>query len=173
MKLTSNPGGAGAADSYLYGYLTNVYFTLSANTLYRAQADVYVPAGQTLDDAHITKGSLGDAIVAGISNTTLVDATWTTIYEYIYIVSDVTGGFRVWRRETLQGMPLDLVRSDGYVFQVEMAYIATRLGYKLIESPIYFEDRRIGQSKMSFRIQIEAALRVWQIKYLHRKLKSH
>jgi dolichol-phosphate mannosyltransferase len=83
---------------------------------------------------------------------------------------DVTGGFRVWRSETLQGMPLEKVRSDGYIFQVEMAFIATRLGYQLIESPIYFEDRRIGQSKMSFRIQLEAALRVWQIKYLHRRL---
>jgi dolichol-phosphate mannosyltransferase len=83
---------------------------------------------------------------------------------------DVTGGFRLWRAETLQGMPLQQVRSDGYVFQVEMAFIATRLGYQLIESPIYFEDRRIGQSKMSFRIQMEAALRVWQIKFLHRKL---
>lgn len=88
-------------------------------------------------------------------------------------IRDVTGGFRMWRKETLQGMPLDFVRSDGYVFQVEMAYIATRLGFRLIESPIYFEDRRIGQSKMSFRIQIEAAFRVWQIKYLHRKLKAH
>ena len=85
-------------------------------------------------------------------------------------IRDVTGGFRVWRSETLQGMPLSQVRSDGYVFQVEMAFIATRLGYQLIEAPIYFEDRRIGQSKMSLRIQIEAALRVWQIKFLHRKL---
>jgi dolichol-phosphate mannosyltransferase len=83
---------------------------------------------------------------------------------------DVTGGFRVWKAATLEGMPLSDVRSDGYIFQVEMAFIATRLGYRLIESPIYFEDRRIGQSKMSLRIQIEAALRVWQIKFLHRKL---
>jgi dolichol-phosphate mannosyltransferase len=87
------------------------------------------------------------------------------------LVRDVTGGFRMWRRETLQGMPLEDVRSDGYVFQVEMAYIAKRLGYHLIETPIYFEDRRIGQSKMSLRIQIEAALRVWHIKFLHRNLK--
>jgi dolichol-phosphate mannosyltransferase len=83
---------------------------------------------------------------------------------------DVTGGFRMWKSETLKGMPLDAVRSDGYVFQVEMAYIANRLGYQLVESPIYFEDRRIGKSKMSLRIQIEAAFRVWQIKFLHRKL---
>jgi dolichol-phosphate mannosyltransferase len=78
-------------------------------------------------------------------------------------ILDATGGFRVWRSDTLRGMPLDHVRSNGYVFQVEMAYLAYKLGYKLVERPIYFEDRRIGQSKMSFRIQIEAAVRVWQL----------
>jgi dolichol-phosphate mannosyltransferase len=78
-------------------------------------------------------------------------------------VHDATGGFRVWRRETLQGMPLSRVRSDGYVFQVEMALLAERLGFRVQELPIYFEDRRIGRSKMSFRIQAEAALRVWQL----------
>jgi dolichol-phosphate mannosyltransferase len=76
----------------------------------------------------------------------------------------------MWRRSTLEGMPLDQIRSDGYVFQVEMAYVAQKRGYKLMEYPIHFEDRRIGQSKMSFRIQIEAAIRVWQIRFFHRKL---
>ena len=85
-------------------------------------------------------------------------------------ILDATGGFRLWRRDTLLGMPLDSIRSNGYVFQVEMAYVAQRLGYRLVESPIHFEDRRIGQSKMSFRIQLEAALRVWQVLLLHRKL---
>jgi dolichol-phosphate mannosyltransferase len=85
-------------------------------------------------------------------------------------VRDATGGFRVWRRETLLGMPLDRIRSGGYVFQVEMAYVAQRLGYHIAEAPIYFEDRRIGQSKMSFRIQAEAALRVWQVLWIHRHL---
>jgi dolichol-phosphate mannosyltransferase len=85
-------------------------------------------------------------------------------------VMDATGGFRVWRRETLLGMPLDRIVSNGYVFQVEMAYVAQRLGYRLQEIPIYFEDRRIGRSKMSFRIQVEASLRVWQVLMLHRRL---
>jgi dolichol-phosphate mannosyltransferase len=85
-------------------------------------------------------------------------------------VMDATGGFRAWRRETLAGMPLDDIRSNGYVFQVEMAFVAQRLGYRIVERPIYFEDRRIGQSKMSFRIQIEAALRVWQVLMMHRHL---
>jgi dolichol-phosphate mannosyltransferase len=86
-------------------------------------------------------------------------------------VRDATGGFKVWRRETLQGMPLERVRSNGYAFQVEMAYIAFRLGYTFDEVPFYFADRRWGQSKMSFRIQREAAVRVWQMWLEYRSLK--
>lgn len=85
-------------------------------------------------------------------------------------VLDATGGYRLWRRETLVGMPLERVLSNGYVFQVEMAYVAQRLGYRTKELPIYFQDRRIGQSKMSLRIQIEASLRVWQVLVAHRQL---
>jgi len=86
-------------------------------------------------------------------------------------VHDTTGGYRVWRRETLAGMPLERIRSNGYVFQVEMAYVAQRLGFKPVELPIYFEDRRRGRSKMSLRIQLEAALRVWQVARTHRHLR--
>jgi dolichol-phosphate mannosyltransferase len=78
-------------------------------------------------------------------------------------VRDVTGGFRLWRRKTLMSMPLQRIRSNGYVFQVEMAYVAHKLGFTFREVPIYFADRRWGTSKMSFRIQAEAALRVWQL----------
>ncbi len=87
-------------------------------------------------------------------------------------IRDVTGGFRMWRREVLASLPLDRVRSNGYAFQVEMTYIAHRRGYRFVETPIHFADRTWGQSKMSFRIQVEAALRVWQIKYEYRDLKS-
>jgi dolichol-phosphate mannosyltransferase len=86
-------------------------------------------------------------------------------------VRDVTGGFRLWRRETLLGMPLELVRSNGYAFQVEMSYIAHLLGFTCTEVPIYFADRRWGQSKMSFRIQWEAAIRVWQMLFRYQRLK--
>lgn len=86
-------------------------------------------------------------------------------------VQDATGGFRVWRRETLQSMPLERVRSNGYAFQVEMAYLAHCLGYSFREAPFYFADRRWGHSKMSFRIQAEAAIRVWQMRYEYRNLK--
>jgi dolichol-phosphate mannosyltransferase len=86
-------------------------------------------------------------------------------------VKDTTGGYRMWRRETLLGMPLSHVRSNGYAFQVEMAYIACRLGYTFQEIPFYFADRRWGHSKMSTNIQREAAIRVWQMLYEYRHLK--
>jgi dolichol-phosphate mannosyltransferase len=85
---------------------------------------------------------------------------------------DVTGGFRLWRRETLVDMPLERVKSSGYVFTVEMAYLAYCLGYRFSEVPIYFADRRWGKSKMSFKIQAEAALRVWQVLWNYRDLRS-
>lgn len=83
---------------------------------------------------------------------------------------DVTGGFRLWRRETLARLPFDRVRSNGYAFQVEMAYLAYRSGCTFTEVPIYFADRRWGQSKMSFRVQVEAALRVWQMLFIYSKI---
>jgi dolichol-phosphate mannosyltransferase len=87
-------------------------------------------------------------------------------------IRDVTGGFRLWKRATLSRLPLERVRSNGYVFQVEMAYVADRLGFRMQEIPIYFAERRFGRSKMSLRIQLEAALRVWQLRRLYRDLSA-
>ncbi len=86
-------------------------------------------------------------------------------------IRDVTGGFRLWKRETLAKMPLDEVKSNGYVFQVEMAYISHKMGFRFVEIPIHFNERVYGQSKMNLSIQIEAALRVWQLigRYKHLK----
>lgn len=86
-------------------------------------------------------------------------------------VRDLTGGFRLWRRETLAAIPLERIRSNGYVFQVELAYIIYRLGFKIKEMPIYFAERKMGKSKMNFSIQVEAALRVWGLLTRYRDLK--
>jgi dolichol-phosphate mannosyltransferase len=85
-------------------------------------------------------------------------------------VKDVTAGFKCWRRETLLGLDLSRIRSQGYVFQVEMAYVAEKLGYRALEVPIYFEDRRVGESKMAIPVKLEAALRVWELRARHRHL---
>ncbi len=84
-------------------------------------------------------------------------------------ILDATGGYRLWRREALEAIPFDKSRSSGYVFIVELAYMAKLAGLRFAEVPIYFAERSYGVSKMSLRIQIEAALRVWQLRRLYRK----
>lgn len=86
-------------------------------------------------------------------------------------VTDVTTGFRLWKASTLAGMPLDRIQSGGYVFLVELAYMAHCLGYRIGEVPIHFSERKHGKSKMSFGIQTEAAFRVWQVWWHHRHLR--
>ena len=83
-------------------------------------------------------------------------------------VRDMTAGFKLWRRDALIDIGLENIRSNGYIFQVEMAYLSEKLGYRIIEVPIHFEDRRIGQSKMDVPVKIESALRVWDLRWRHR-----
>jgi dolichol-phosphate mannosyltransferase len=85
---------------------------------------------------------------------------------------DITAGFKCWRRETLLGIGLDRVKSDGYAFQVEMAFLTERLSYRATEIPIYFEDRRIGKSKMSVRVKLQGALDVVCIRWDHRSTQA-
>jgi dolichol-phosphate mannosyltransferase len=79
-------------------------------------------------------------------------------------VRDATAGFKCWSRRALETIPLNGVRSNGYVFQVEMAYLSEKHGLRILEFPIYFEDRRIGKSKMTVPVKIEAAWRVFEIR---------
>lgn len=83
-------------------------------------------------------------------------------------VRDVTAGFKLWRRHVLEAIDLQNVQSSGYIFQVEMAYLTEKKGFRVLEYPIYFEDRRIGRSKMSIPVKFEAAWRVWEIRWRHR-----
>ncbi len=75
-------------------------------------------------------------------------------------VRDLTGGFKVIRREVLQGIDLDTISSRGYAFQVETTYRAIKAGFRVVEVPIVFRDRRVGMSKMSKAIVAEAMWRV-------------
>ncbi|HEY76854.1 MAG TPA: polyprenol monophosphomannose synthase [Thermoflexia bacterium] len=99
---------------------------------------------------------------------------WANFYARMILgcrVRDITAGFKAWRRGALEGIDLGSIRSQGYVFQVEMAYVSERLGYRVLEVPIYFRDRRAGHSKMTLPVQIEAALRVWEVRWRHRHLQ--
>jgi dolichol-phosphate mannosyltransferase len=88
-------------------------------------------------------------------------------------VRDATAGFKCWSRRALERIPLNGVRSNGYVFQVEMAYLCEKLGLRILEWPIFFEDRRIGKSKMTVPVKLEAAGRVFQIRLRYGRLKKN
>jgi dolichol-phosphate mannosyltransferase len=115
----------------------------------RAGADLalgsrYVPGGGTAD-----WGLLRRFISEGGSTY----ARWVLGLQ----VRDLTGGFKCFRREVLEAIHFNSVRSQGYAFQVELTYRAVRAGFRVVEVPIVFRDRQHGTSKMSWRIAVEAA----------------
>ena len=79
-------------------------------------------------------------------------------------VRDLTGGFKCFRREVLERIDLSTVSSAGYAFQIELTWRALRAGFQVVEVPIVFADRRVGQSKMSRAIVLEALWKVWLIR---------
>ena len=112
----------------------------------------YTPGGQVVDWGIFRRvvsrgGSLFARIVLGLP------------------ANDLTGGFKAWRAATLAGVDFAGVHAGGYVFQVEMTYRAQRGGARIREVPITFRDRRVGQSKMSRRIIVEALVVVLQLRW--------
>jgi dolichol-phosphate mannosyltransferase len=83
-------------------------------------------------------------------------------------VRDLTGGFKCFRRPVLESLDLESVHADGYGFQIELTYRAIKAGFNVVEVPIVFRDRRVGQSKMNARIALEA---VWKVPALRRPVR--
>jgi dolichol-phosphate mannosyltransferase len=171
---------AGLGRAYLHGY--RVALDNGATTIGQMDADFSHPPEKILEMIPVLEQydiAIGSRYVPGGS----LDEAWPmwrkglSAFGNFYARSilglparDATGGFRLYRRGALEKMPLERVRSNGYVFQVEMAYLAHLCGFSFKEVPIHFADRKWGQSKMSLRIQVEAALRVWQVKIAYRDL---
>jgi dolichol-phosphate mannosyltransferase len=172
----------GLGSAYIAGFQKVLKF--GADTIIQMDADFSHPPDKIVELIDGLKGSdvaMGSRYISGGQ----LDEKWPlwrkglSAFGNLYAktilnlpVNDATGGFRAWRRETLLSMPLDRIRSNGYAFQVEMLYVAHRLGYTFSEIPFYFADRQWGNSKMSFSIQLEAALRVWQMLYEYRDIKT-
>lgn len=83
-------------------------------------------------------------------------------------IQDTTAGFKLWSADELRSLDLARVRSNGYAFQVEMNFLARRRDCRIMEIPIHFTDRAVGQSKMDFRIKVESALRPWRLRWQYR-----
>lgn len=143
-------------------------FSHSPNYLpdFVAQLDQY---DVVVGSRYVPQGKLDEKWEAG----RVMLSAWANFYARTLLgirVKDATAGFKAWRASTLMGLGLERIGSNGYIFQVEMAYVAQRLGYRVLEVPIYFEDRRIGHSKMDTRTKFEAAWRVWEVGWRHRRL---
>jgi dolichol-phosphate mannosyltransferase len=183
ISVLHRAGKEGLGKAYLAGFA--VALANGADYILQMDCDFshrpeYIP--QMLEAIHECDVVLGSRFAPGGK----VDETWAwwrkllswfanSVYVRLILNSplrDSTGGFRLWRRATLTGMDIqNRIESNGYVFQVEMAYVALKLGYTIKEIPIYFPDRQHGESKMSFHIQYEAALRVVHVLMRHRRLR--
>jgi dolichol-phosphate mannosyltransferase len=173
IYLHSRPGKIGLGSAYVYGFrwgLEQGYDFLIqmdgdwshnpadlAKMLQSAENFDFVIASRYV------KG--GGTLNWGLGRRSL--SRFASIYARLILgsdISDFTGGFNGWSGRLLQSVDMNALRSDGYSFQVELKYLADRLGYKHIEIPIVFTERRAGKSKMSFAIGLEACWRVWKFK---------
>jgi len=180
MQVIHRSGKLGLGTAYILGFQQAI--SQGAEAVAQMDADFSHPPDLLVNLYQVLQAcdvAMGSRYIPGGS----VDQNWPvwrkalSAFGNIYArtilrfpVQDATGGYRMWRREALLSMPLGRVRSNGYAFQIEMAYLAYRLGYSIREVPFYFADRCVGQSKMSFKIQKEAAIRVWQLLLEYRNL---
>jgi dolichol-phosphate mannosyltransferase len=175
VGLLSRPGKQGLGTAYLDGFRRAL--AEGASYIYEMDADFshdprYLPSlleasetryDLTLGSRYVPGGGTSDwgAVRKLISQ-------GGNIYARLILglpVMDATGGFRCYRRQVLETLDLDAIRSNGYSFQIEMVYRTLQAGFQIGEVPIMFPDRRVGHSKMSRRIVIEALLAVWRLRF--------
>jgi dolichol-phosphate mannosyltransferase len=178
VSVTRRSGKLGLRSAYLEGF--KVALASGADAIGQMDADLsHEPARLVAMTKALASADLvlGSRYVEGGS----VDpawpfwrkglSAWGNFYSRTILglrIRDMTTGYRLWRRSALEAIPFDRVRSNGYAFLVEMAYLAHLGGVRIAEVPIHFNDRRFGTSKMSLEIQLEAAVRVWQLSRFHR-----
>lgn len=182
IDVLHRPGKMGLRSAYLNGF--QKILENDSQAIVQMDADFSHDPAVLIEMAKLLESNdvvLGSRYVSGGSVDTKwpVWRKWLSAFGNFYArtilrlpLHDVTTGYRMWRRETLKQMPFERIQATGYIFLVEMIYLAHCLEFKIGESPIYFADRRFGKSKMSFKIQMEAALRIWQVLWNYRDLRK-
>jgi dolichol-phosphate mannosyltransferase len=177
LEVLHRPAKAGLGRAYLAGFRR----ALDAGAALVCEMDAdfsHDPADlarllRAADDADLVLGSryVAGGRVEGWGLLRRLVSRWGCWYAEHVLgvpVRDLTGGFKCYRRDVLEAIELDTVRSQGYAFQVELTYRAVRKGFRVREIPIVFRDRAVGRSKMSPRIALEAVWRVPQMRRLGR-----
>ena len=173
LHLEERPGKAGLGTAYIYGFKWALERDYEA--VVQMDADLShdpgdVPRLVKQLEAHDLV--IGSRYIHGVSVVNwpirrLILSYGANLYSSIVTgmpLKDSTGGFKAWRREVLETVQLDQVRSQGYSFQIEMNFRTWCRGFTIIEEPIIFTDRTIGESKMSKTIMYEAIWMVWRLR---------
>lgn len=182
VDVLHRPGKMGLRSAYLNGF--QKILDGDAQAIIQMDADFSHDPAKLVEMARLLESSdivLGSRYVRGgsVDEKWPLWRKWLSAFGNFYARSilglplhDVTTGYRMWRAEALKQMPFERIQSSGYIFLVEMIYLAHCLEFKIGEVPIYFVDRRFGKSKMSLKIQIEAAVRIWQVLWNYRDLRK-
>jgi dolichol-phosphate mannosyltransferase len=183
LNVIHRPGKGGLGPAYQHGF----QHALELGADYIVQMDADFSHSPTYIPQFLQQASHYDVIVGSrYMDGSQIDPHWSwwryalslwanSIYVRLILgltVRDATGGFKFWSRQALSTLMSFPVTSTGYVFQVEMAYLAQRLGMRVLEVPIYFADRRAGFSKMSSGIKLEAVWRTWYLRWRYRAVRS-
>ncbi len=181
IKVLHRPGKMGLRSAYLNGF--QKIFDDGSQAVVQMDADFSHDPSALVDMAkklETTDVVLGSRYVAGgsVDKRWPIWRKWLSAFGNLYArtilglpLHDVTTGYRMWRIDVLKQIPFERIQSSGYIFLVEMIYLTHCLEFKIGETPIYFADRRFGKSKMSFKIQMEAAVRIWQVLWNYRDLR--
>jgi dolichol-phosphate mannosyltransferase len=182
LQVLHRPGKLGLGTAYIQGFkwafeneaqfIIHMDADFSHSPIYIPQMLEFIPDYDVVVGSRYVKGGKLDVRWSWYRRL----LSWWANSVWVRVIlgtktKDATAGFKCWQANALKNIDLDQVHSTGYVFTVEMCYLAEKLGYRIKEIPIYFEDRRIGQSKMNSGIKIEAALRVFEIRMRYHNIK--
>ena len=173
LYLEERPAKDGLGTAYIYGFKWAI--EREYDRIVQMDADLShdpndVPRLVNLLDEHDL--IVGSRYVEGVSVVNwpirrLMLSYGANLYSRVITgmpIKDSTGGFKAWRREVLEELNLNAVRSQGYSFQIEMNFRTWCKGFRIKEVPIIFVDRTIGESKMSKNIVYEAIFMVWRLR---------
>lgn len=175
IHLISRPGKLGLGSAYVAGFryalAHGAQFVFEMDADFSHNPDAIGEFLVAVEKADVVLGSryLDGVTVVHWPLSRLILSYSANVYTRLITglpVRDATGGFKCFRRRALESVNLDLVRSDGYAFQIEMSYKCWRKGFKIMEIPITFVDRRAGVSKMNNKIVWEAAWMVWRLRIM-------
>jgi dolichol-phosphate mannosyltransferase len=175
VHVLHRPEKMGLGSAYIAGFNwalreTDAKYVFEMDADYSHDPDALPEFLETIEDVDLVLGSryLNGITVMNWPLSRLILSVSANIYTRIITgmpIKDATGGYKCFRREVLESLPLEKIKSDGYSFQIEVNYLAWKRGFRIREIPIVFVDRRVGISKMSRRIIWEAAFLVWKLRF--------